>query len=217
MEEENENIDLSTSLVETISKSDLKDVGKELLEIGVDEIIAEGLLKELPIINIISGFWKTGLAIRDKRFISKLLYFLNESSKLSQKERERLIENLEEDKFQKEAGEKLIALVDNLETKSKARLLGKTLYLFGKKLISKEEFWRISFIIEKLPITDLNAIIDWRNTPLNKVEHVRKHLYMSVGLGWFVLDSSSTGFIWTERLCEIISDYLLKEETNITE
>jgi len=44
---------------------------------------------------------------------------------------------------------------------------------------------------------------------LNHVEHIRKHLYLSVGLGWFVLDMSSTGFVWTERLCEIFSDSLL--------
>ncbi len=117
--------------------------------------------------------------------------------------------NLEDDKNRNEAGEKLISIIDNLETKSKAQLLGKAIYLFGKNSISKKEFWRISFILEKLPMTDIKALSTWKETDLNKVEHVRKHLYMSVGLGWFVLNASSTGFVWTERLCEIISDHLL--------
>jgi hypothetical protein len=43
------------------------------------------------------------------------------------------------------------------------------------------------------------------NAPLTPPDH----LYMSVGLGWFVLDVSSTGFVWTERLCEIISEHLI--------
>jgi hypothetical protein len=60
-------------------------------------------------------------------------------------------------------------------------------------------------------MNDIYAVATWRETDLNKVEHIRKHLYLSVGLGWFVLNASSTGFVWTERLCEIISDNLLIE------
>ncbi|MFD1162735.1 MULTISPECIES: hypothetical protein [Hwangdonia] len=137
------------------------------------------------------------------------MHFLNESAKLSAKQRENLIKNLQDDEYQKDAGEKLISIIDNLETKSKAQLVGKAIYLFGNDLISKDEFWRTTFIIEKLPMSDINAIIYWRETDLNKIEHIRKQLYLSVGLGWFGLDASSTGFVWSERLCEIISDYLL--------
>ena len=209
--EQAENKELSSSFVETISKSDLTGIGKDIIEIGIDSILTDGVLKQIPVINVATGFWKTGIAIRDYRFITKILHFLNESSKLPQKQREKLIENLEDNEYQKEAGEKLISIIDNLETKSKAKLLGKLICLFGNQLISREEFWRISFVIEKLPMADIYAIINWRKTDLNKVEHTRKHLYMTVGLGWFVLDCSSTGFVWTKRLCEIISDNLLKE------
>ena len=116
------------------------------------------------------------------------MLFLNESSKLSKEVRLRLVEDLKEDDFQKEVGEKLIAIIDNLETSSKAILLGKLINLFGQKIITKDEFWRVSFIIEKLPQNDILALKNWRNVDLNKVEHIRKHLYLSVGLGWFVLN-----------------------------
>jgi hypothetical protein len=205
------NKELSDSLIETISNSDLTNIGSDVLEIGIDTILADGILKEIPVVNVAAGLWKTGVAIRDYRFISKLLYFLNESSNLSLKQREKIIEKLEYDNYQAEAGEKLISIIDNLETKSKAKLLGKLMCLFGNKKITKDEFWRVSFIIEKLPITDINSLENWKVTNLNKVEHVRKHLFMSVGLGWFVLDTSSTGFVWTERLCEIISEHLIEK------
>jgi len=204
-----QNKELSNSLVETISSSDLTNIGKDILEIGVDKILTDGLLKEIPIINVASGFWKTGVAIRDYRFITKLLYFLNESSKLTIQQRKNIIDKLENDKYQVEAGEKLISIIDNLETKSKSKLLGKTMYIFGNDIITRDEFWRVSFVIEKLPLSDINALKNWKKTDLNKVEHIRKHLYMSVGLGWFTLDASSTGFVWTERLCEIISGHLI--------
>jgi hypothetical protein len=201
---------LSKSLTETIQSSDLKQVSGDLIEVGIDTIIKDGLLKDIPIISVLSGIWSAGIAIRDYRFSNKLLLFIHESSKLPFEKRIRLIENLEHDDFQKEAGEKLISIIDNIESSSKAILIGKLLYLFGQKVITKDEFWRVSFIIEKLPSSDILAIKSWQEIDLNKVEHVRKQLYLSVGLGWFVLDMSSTGFVWTQRLCEIISEELLK-------
>jgi hypothetical protein len=205
----NRNLQLSNSLIETIKNSELKKNVGDLLEVGIDSFLKEGILKEIPGISLLNGFWKTVIAIRDYRFLNKLLLFLDESAKLPLEKRLELIENLEDNEFQKEAGEKLIAIIDNLETSSKSILLGKLICLFGIKIIDKEEFWRISFVIEKLPMNDILALKNWKSIELNKVEHVRKHLYLSVGLGWFVLDSSSTGFVWTERLCEIISDELL--------
>ncbi|SFB28107.1 hypothetical protein SAMN05660845_2378 [Flavobacterium swingsii] len=201
---------LSISLTETIKSSELTKVSGELIEVGIDSILKNGLLKDIPVISVLSGIWKTGVAIRDYRFSNKLLLFLHESSKLPLEKRLQLIEDLEDNDFQKEAGEKLIAIIDNIESSSKAILIGKLLNLFGQEIITKNEFWRVSFIIEKLPTSDILALKGWKNIDLNKVEHIRKHLYLSVGLGWFVLDISSTGFVWTERLCEIISEDLLK-------
>jgi len=203
--------ELLISFTETLKSSDLSKVSGDLIEVGIDSVLKNGMLRDIPIISVLSGIWNTGIAIRDYRFLNKLLLFLHESSKLPLEKRLQLIENLEDNEFQKEAGEKLIAIIDNIETSSKAVLIGKLLYLFGQKVITKEEFWRVSFIIEKLPLSDVLALKDWRKVDLNKVEHIRKHLYLSVGLGWFVLNISSTGFVWTERLCEIISGELLRE------
>jgi hypothetical protein len=200
---------LSESFKNTISLSNLGEIAKETAEVTMDTFLKEGVLKELPIVGSLIGVWKTGLAIRDHRFINKLLLFLDESSKLSFEKRERIIEQLEETEFQSEAGEKLLAILDQLETGSKAKLLGKSLVLFGNKAITKEEFWRVTYIIEKLPMSDILALKSWQTTDLNKVEAIRKQLYLSVGLGWFVLDSSSTGFCWKERLCEIFVENLI--------
>ena len=204
------NRELSTSLVETISKSELANLGADIIEVGIDELLEDdNLLKHLPVIGVIFGIRKTGIAIRDYRFTTKLLHFLNESKKLTKEQREKIIDKLEDDKYQLEAGEKLISIIDNLETKSKAKLIGKALCLFGNDVISSEEFWKISFIVEKLPISDINALKNWKETDLNKVENMRRQLYMSVGLVWFKIDFSSDGFVWTERFCEIISEHLI--------
>ena len=200
---------LSESFKNTISLDNLGEIAKETAEVTIDTFLKDGILKELPIVGSLIGVWKTGIAIRDYRFINKLLSFLDESSKLSFEKREKIIEQLEDEDFQSEAGEKLSAIIDQLETASKAKLLGKSLVLFGNKEITKEEFWRVAYIIEKLPMSDIIALKEWRNIELNLVEDVRRHLYLSVGLGWFVLNMSSTGFCWQERLCEIFEERLI--------
>lgn len=52
-------------------------------------------------------------------------------------------------------------------------------------------------------MSDIIALKNWRNIELNKVYDIRRHLYLSVGIGWFVVNTSSTGFCWQQRLCEI--------------
>jgi hypothetical protein len=206
---ENRNKELSKSLTETLTSSNLPTLGSDIAEVTIDSVLKEGVLKDFPIIGSLVGIWKTGIAVNDYRFLNKLLLFLQESSAISSVKRENLIHKLEDDKYQLEAGEKLIAVIDKLETGSKAKLLGKALALFGNDFISNDEFWRVSFIIERLPMTDIIALKNWRNTDLNKVFEIRRHLYLSVGLGWFVLDASSTGFCWQERLCEIFEQHLI--------
>lgn len=205
-----DNKELPESLVETFTKTDLPNILKDISEIGIDKIMFDGFLKELPVIQTITGIWKAGVVINDYRFLNKLLAFLNESSKLSNKQREKILEKLEYDKNQNEAGEKLISIIDNLETKSKAILLGKTIYLFGNKIIKKEEFWRISYMIERLPMEDIIFLKNWKNHDLNLLDDIRKQLYVSVGLGTFTLLISSTGLFWNERYCMIISEKILK-------
>lgn len=200
---------LSESFKNTVSLSNLEEIAKEITEITIDSFLKEGVLKELPIMGSLIGVWKTGVAIRDYRFLNKMLLFLDESSKLTPKKREKIIERLEDLEYQTEAGEKLLAIIDQLETGSKAKILGTTMVLFGNNEITKEEFWRVAYIIEKLPMSDILALKNWQITDLNRVEDIRRHLYLSVGLGWFVMNISSTGFCWQERLCEIFEEKLI--------
>jgi hypothetical protein len=58
-------------------------------------------------------------------------------------------------------------------------------------------------------MSDILALKNWQITDLNRVEEIRRHLYLSVGLGWFVMNASSTGFCWQERLCEVFEGKLI--------
>jgi hypothetical protein len=205
----NDETDLPGSLSHTIASSDLKSLGKDLMEVGIDSVLKDGLLKDLPFISAIVGLWKAGVSVKDALFFKKLIAFLTDLSNIPQDKRAEMMASLNDADTVESTGEKLLALLDRMESPSKATLLGKSFRLLAEGTISVEEFWRVSFVLDRVPLGDIKALRDWKQVELNCVEHVRKHLYLAAGLGWFVLNASSTGFQWQQRLCTVFSDHLL--------
>lgn len=201
--------DLPGSLAYTVANSDLGSLGSELAEVALDSVLKDELLKDLPIIGSLVGLWKVGISVKDALLFRKLLMFLRGIDSLSKEKRAQMIEELQSAGVEEDIGEKLLTLLDRFDATTKAKLLGKAFCLLAAETITTDEFWRVAFMLDRLQLMDLFALRDWKTLDLNRVEHVRKHLYLSVGLGWFVLDFSSSGFVWQERLCTIFSDYLL--------
>ena len=200
---------LSISLTDTIAKSELTSVGGELGEVAIDTLMEDGVLKDIPIIGTVTGLWKVGVTVRDAFFVKKLLIYLNCLADIAIDKRAEMLALLDDKNSSENVGEKIITLIDRLDSSSKAKIMGNAFKLYFTETITRDELWRVAFIVERLPYSDIAALIEWESTPLGKVEHIRKHLYLTVGLGWFVLDFSSTGFQWQERICSIFSNHLL--------
>jgi len=198
--------DLPKSLIQTLADSELSDVASDLAETSLDTLIEDGIFRDIPIIGTLVGVWRSGVSVRDELFLRKLTTFLIDLGKIPTDERRDVIQSLSNPATQENIGEKLIGLLDRFESTVKAQLLGRAFARYAECFITSEEFWRVSFIIDRLPMSDVSAIVDWQSTDANQIDHVRKHLYVSVGLVQFVLNASSTGFTWNERLCEILSD-----------
>lgn len=201
--------DLPGSLAYTVANSDLGSLGSELAEVALDSVLKDGLLKDLPIIGSLVGLWKVGISVKDALLFRKLLIFLRDIDNLSKEKRARIIEELQSASVEEDVGEKLLTLLDRFDATTKAKLLSRTFCLLAEETITKDEFWRVAYTLDRLQLMDIFALRDWKVLDLNKVEHIRKHLYLSVGLGWFVIDFSSTGFVWQQRLCTIFSDHIL--------
>lgn len=69
------NKNVEDSLISTLKQSDLKSVAFDVAEVTIDSILQDGVLRDLPVVNVITNFIKTGLHIKDYFFIKKLLKF----------------------------------------------------------------------------------------------------------------------------------------------
>ncbi len=197
------NPELSESLTTTIAHSELPSVAAEI----TDALLAS----HLPIISSLRGIWKTGVTVKDALLVRRLAAFLSDLSAIPTERRKQMLDSLQAENTAEDVGEKLLTVLDRLESTQKARLLSRAFALYTSEAISGDEFWRVSSILERLPLRDIIGLKDWRTLDLNTVEEVRRQQYLAVGLGWFVLNASSTGFQWTQRLCLIFSDHLLNE------
>ena len=200
---------LVDSLIKTISNSDLTALSGELGEVIIDSTLEDGVLKDIPIVGSMVGLFKTGVTIKDALFTKKLIVFLQGLSDIPIEKRNAMIESLDDPKTNEKAGEKLLIIIERLDSSEKAKILAKAFRVYIEKSIDRDEFWRVTFIINNLPLSDIVGLKEWKSIELNNVEHIRKHLYMTVGLGWFVINMSSTGFQWEEKLCSIFTKHLL--------
>lgn len=159
---EEEIVHLERDMISSISLKDLADRLIDASEILLDSGIPNGLIKEIPIISTIYSFGRVGIAIRDRIFIKKLLRFLIEISKVSEKEREEFGQKMEADKeFSHKVGETLIITLDRLDNINKSEYLAKLFNSVIKKRITYDTFLGLSYALDKAIISDISLMVDY--------------------------------------------------------
>jgi hypothetical protein len=147
---------LEISLNETLNTSDLKDVTKELIETGIDSILKDGLLKDIPIVNAVLGVYKLGVSIKDIIFFKKLLRFLYEINSTSVSMRQKVIAKIEQDdEFGRKVGETILMLLDRLDDLNKANMVGKLFKAIVEGRIDNNTFQRLCYLIDNVFINDI--------------------------------------------------------------
>ena len=146
---------IDDSFRETITSSDLPAVIQDIGEIGIDSLLDDGVLKDVPILGSVLAIGKTFGTVRDYYLAKKLMSFLGELSSLPDKEREKLIVKLEADsKYKETIGAKIIDLLSRIDDERKPKLIANAfkLYLAGK--IDYTELSRVNYSIERFQLCD---------------------------------------------------------------
>lgn len=179
---------LVLSLRDSILKELNGDLLKEYIEVGIDTIIEEGLLKDIPIVNTICSLMKFGSSIKERNLLKQTLIFINEfnqynihSDKIEQY-RQRLQNNPK--LLEEELGRVLILLdrqIDTIKSGFLARFFAA--YIDGE--IDWDKFCELHDILERLFISDINnLVLVYQN---NGIDHNQEIIYrhdrlLSIGL-----------------------------------
>lgn len=153
---------LSSSLGMTLVKSDLSGVTTNLLETILDgEIIEEGILRDIPIINSIIGLGKTVNSVQNFLFTKKILSFLTGLNNISVEKRNGIISKIDSDqKYNQSVGSKILFILDNAQDHISAKLIAKLFVAFIKEKLTYQEFCKASMIINKIDFYDLEVFLE---------------------------------------------------------
>ena len=133
----------------------------EYIEIGIDEVLENNVLQEIPVMNTISTAYKVGLNIRERNLAKQTLAFLRgfNNGSISQEQLNAHREELESnpDKLEQELSRIIIILDEHIET-MQSQILG-TFYLsYVKSAISWDKFRELSEANRKMFFCDYKIL-----------------------------------------------------------
>lgn len=160
--------DLSNAFSKTIKDTNLKEITVDISEILVDNLLDDGILKEIPIIGTILKLGKFTLNIKDHLFIKKIIYFISEIKDIEPKKRNELISQIDDSEaFRIKVGEKLLFIIDKCEDHIESEYVAKFFKAFLNGKIYYSDFLRCASILQKIFIEDFEYFIAF-NPPEKK-------------------------------------------------
>lgn len=151
-------------LVKTVTGSNLKDVIFDAAEVALDNNLAEGVLKELPIVGAVVKLAQAGQSISEALFVRKLMRFLSELKNVPEEERARLLEEYPDssDK-QKVLGENLLLALERLDDIEKPEILARFFSAYIKSEIDYVTFTRLVRALERFNLALKDNLISFYN------------------------------------------------------
>jgi hypothetical protein len=154
------NLKTIIELVKSIIASEhLSSIVRELTEVGVDTMVKEGLLRDIPFGNILHSSYQAGVAIQQQLFIQKIIKFWEPVSNVPYEERLKFVEEMDQNPEKKRVwGETLLLLIDRADSLEKPLIVGSLWqhHILGN--ISYEDAMRLSFIVDRVYMSDLNYL-----------------------------------------------------------
>lgn len=152
------------------------DIGSDYLEISIDSILENDLLKELPICKTVIGVGRTIQNIRERNFLRNTAIFIAElnSKKFDLRELEDYKLKLENKKFEEKELGRIIILLDRYVDQFKCKLLAKLYRKYVEQEYNWEKFCELSDILNRLFEEDIHYL---REIDMDSERTLTYHIY----------------------------------------
>lgn len=144
--------ELVVSLENSLS-SDICDTVGDLAEVGLDAIMEDGVLKDIPILSTVVGLYRIGHTIRERHEIKQLALFVAELNKgcTDESKRKQLIEKLNNDtRKSKQEMEYILVVLDSYLEYEKSQMLAKLYIAYLEETITWAEFAEYASMVKQL-------------------------------------------------------------------
>ena len=143
-----------SALVPADPPPELIDVGAGLGEVGLDVILDDGALRDVPVLGSAVGLARATRTIRDRLFLRKVARFFRVMNEADEWERARFAESLGEDpKERARAGENLLLLLERLDDTRKPGMIGRIYLAFLRGRVDLRTLRLLTDAIDRLQLT----------------------------------------------------------------
>ena len=154
---------LDTSLTRSIATQSLADVLGAVSETTLDAALDSGLMREIPVIGMITGGLKAARDVKSALFLRKVAIFLKTIAEISDDERKEFIEEIEGHDKQHRFGESILLLLERAEDMKKPAFIARIIGAYIKGAISEKTAFRICSMIDRCYIQDLDLLRSFKN------------------------------------------------------
>lgn len=154
---------ISRNLAITVAKDSLE-LPAEILEFTIDQVVDEGILKDIPFVGWIAKGLSISQSISDRILYHKILRFLVDLNVDNNAKRDVFRNKIISDPdLEKKVGEHLLVLLNKIDAVEKASLIAKCFNCFLIGTIDHDYFTDLSTTIERSTLTDLKALNNTRS------------------------------------------------------
>ena len=166
---------LNKSFNDTI-KSETLGLAKDYVEVGLDAIMTDGLLKDIPLVGTMVSLFKLGNTLKDRHTFKKLAVFFDRLSEIPIEDREKFVNELNDsDEYNESISEKVLLLIERLDETKKAEIIGNIFKLYVLNVITKDTFLKLAGFIERGILRDLLAFYHKHTRYSRSVELMHKY------------------------------------------
>ncbi|MBI4965527.1 MAG: hypothetical protein HY913_19780 [Desulfomonile tiedjei] len=157
---------MQASLEQTIGKSDLSKLARDLDEVALDSLLEPGTLRDIPILGTFAKGANVVLSVRDFFFLRKLSKVLLCLDSVPLETRNEFSNRLKSDpNFRQKLMDSVILLIDRLDDMEKAEFFGKIFSAYVSSQIGYDDFRMLSYALDRLYLTDLHTLKEFYSGP----------------------------------------------------
>lgn len=160
---------------------DIADIAADLGEVGLDKLLSDGFLKDIPVLGTLVKLAKAGKGVQDYIFAKKVNELILNIKNISETEIDKFIQKMEKDnKLQNRVVDHITLLLTRLDDLEKPQLVAKAFVGYMKNKLNFNEYKRISRAIDRCMTRDLEMLSKFEK-PTGDYEEI-SHELLSCGL-----------------------------------
>lgn len=150
---------LEVAVVDALSSSGIGAIAAEYAELGFDDFVSDGALRDLPFVNSLVAVGRLSLNVCDVLFAKKLVSFLAEIKELSDEERRSMVRRLDqEENFRQRVGERVIEILDRVDLHKKPEMVARVFQAYACLEIDYETLEALIHAIQIIPQHGMNLV-----------------------------------------------------------